>query len=130
MILAVHSDASYLSEKKSRSQAGRNFYLTNHTDKTFNNGSVLTISSIIKHILASASEAELAAIFYRSCKAIYLRITLEEMSHLQPPTNVTIDNSEVHRLTQGIMVPKQYKAMGMRFRWLKCQEAQGHPRYL
>ena len=59
MILAVHSDASYLSEPKARSRAGGHFYLTNANDEDFNNGTVLTLSTIIKHIMASASEAEL-----------------------------------------------------------------------
>ena len=77
MILAVYYDVSYLLEKQAWSQAGGNFYLTNHDDKIFNNGAVLTIYSIIKHIVASASEAELAAMFYNSREAIPLRITLE-----------------------------------------------------
>ena len=63
MILAVHSDVSYLSEKNARSRAGGHFYLTNQVDEIFNNGAVLTIYSIIKHITASALEAELAAMF-------------------------------------------------------------------
>ena len=62
MIITVQSDASYLSEKQAQSRSGRHFYLTNHNDEILNNGAVLTIS-IIKHIMASASEAELAATF-------------------------------------------------------------------
>ena len=59
--------------------------------------------------MASASEAELAAIFYNSCEDITLRITLEEMGRPQPPTNVTVDNSTVHGITQGTMIPKNPK---------------------
>ena len=40
--------------KKARSWAGGHFYLTNQDDKKFNNEAVLTISSIIKHIMSSA----------------------------------------------------------------------------
>ena len=115
MIIEVHSDESYLSEKQARSRAGGHFYLTNHNNEIFNNGAVLTISSIIKHIMASASEAELAAMFYNSRKAIPLLITLEEMGHPQPPTNITVDNSTEHRLTQETMITKKFKAMDMRF---------------
>ena len=57
MILAVHSDASYLSEAKARSRSGGHFYLTNVNDEEFRNGAVLTLSSIIKHIMASASDS-------------------------------------------------------------------------
>jgi hypothetical protein len=62
MILAVHTDASYLSEMGSRSCAAGHFYLTNQNDKDFNNRAVLTLSSIIKHVMSSASKAELAAL--------------------------------------------------------------------
>ena len=68
--------------------------------------------------------------FYNSRKSIPLRITLEEMGHPQPPTNITIDNSMAHRLTQGTMIPKKSKAMDMRFHWIKCQEAQDYLLYL
>ena len=119
MILSVHSNASYLSKKKARSRAGGNFYLTNEKYETFKNRAVLTISLIIKHIMASASEAELAAMLYNYRKAIPMKITLEEMGHPQPPTNVSVDNSTAHGLTQGTMIPKKSKAMDMRFHWLK-----------
>jgi hypothetical protein len=33
------------------------FFLTNQNDKNFNNGAVLTLSAIIKHVMLSASEA-------------------------------------------------------------------------
>ena len=130
MILAVHSDASYLSEPKARSRAGGHFYLTNANDEDFNNGAVLTLSTTIKHVMESASEAELAAMFYNSREAIPLRITLEEMGHRQPPTPVTIDNSTAHGLTEGSMIPKRSKAMDMRFHWLRCREARKHFTFL
>jgi hypothetical protein len=47
MILAVHTDASYLSKAGGKSRAGGHFYLTNRNNKNFNNGAVLTLSAII-----------------------------------------------------------------------------------
>jgi hypothetical protein len=47
MILAVHTNASYLSEQNGKSHASAHFYLTNHANKEFNKGSILTLSSII-----------------------------------------------------------------------------------
>ena len=61
--------------------------------------------------MASTSEAELAAMFYSTREAIHLRVTLEEMGHPQPATNMTVDNSTAHGLTQGTMVVKKSKAM-------------------
>ena len=80
--------------------------------------------------MASASEAELAAMFYNTRKAIPLRVTLEEMGHPQPATNTTFENFTVHGLTQGTMVAKKSKAMDMRFHWLWCQEAKRHINFL
>jgi hypothetical protein len=62
MILAVHTNASYLSKPGGKSRAAGHFYLTNRNDKDFNNGAVLTLSSIIKQAMSSALEAELTAL--------------------------------------------------------------------
>ncbi len=67
MILAVHTDASYLSEAGGKSCATGHFYLTNQNNENFNNGAVLTLSAIIKHVMSSTSEAELSALYY-GCK--------------------------------------------------------------
>ncbi len=93
MILAIHTDASYLSEMGGRSRAAGNFYLTNQNDKYFNNEAILTLSSIIKHVMSSASKAELAALYYGCKIAAPLQTTLKEMGHAQPrPTPATTNN--------------------------------------
>jgi hypothetical protein len=63
MILAAHSDASFLSESKSRSRAGASIFLTENDPIPRLNGPVLTISQIVKFVMASAAEAELSALF-------------------------------------------------------------------
>ncbi len=40
MILAVHTDASYLSELGGKSRATGHFYLTNRNNEDFNNGAI------------------------------------------------------------------------------------------
>ena len=64
MILAIHMNASYLLETGGKSRAAGHFYLTNQNDKDFNDGAVFTLSAIIKHVMSSAFEAELAALYY------------------------------------------------------------------
>jgi hypothetical protein len=73
MILAAHSDASYLSETKARSQAGGHFFLSENDNFPTNNGAVLTISQIIKAVMSSAAEAELGALFINSQEAICIK---------------------------------------------------------
>eukprot|EP00957_Ditylum_brightwellii_P092562 7048764-Ditylum_brightwellii.AAC.1 len=92
MMLVVHSDASYLSKRHARSRAAGHFYLANKTNKDFNKGTILTLSTIIRHVVASASEAELAALFYNAQEAVPLQTTLEEMGHPQPKTPLITDN--------------------------------------
>ena len=110
MILAIHTDASYLSKHNTRSRAAGHFYLTNNKDKDFNNGAIHTLSSIIKHVMSSTSEAELAALYYSCKQAIPIQRTLEELGHIQPgPTPVSTNNSTAPRLTMGTMTPKASK---------------------
>jgi hypothetical protein len=60
MVLAVHSDTSYLSEPKARSQAGGHYFLSSDTTVPPNNGAILNIAHIIKNVMSSATETELA----------------------------------------------------------------------
>ena len=63
MILAVHSDASYLTEPKARSRAGGHFFMSNQDKNPPNNGAVLNIAKIIKNVMTSAADAEIGALF-------------------------------------------------------------------
>jgi hypothetical protein len=48
MILAVHSDASYLSEAQARSRAGGHFFCSTNSDEPPNNGAILNISGVTR----------------------------------------------------------------------------------
>ena len=52
---AAHNDASYLSELKARSRAGGHFIISSETKIPANNGAVLNIAHIIKHVMTSAT---------------------------------------------------------------------------
>ena len=55
MVLAVHSDASYLSEPKAQSRAGGHFFMSSNATIPQNNGTVLNIAHIIKLVMTSAT---------------------------------------------------------------------------
>ncbi len=122
--LSVHMDASYLSKPGSKSWAAGHFYLSNCNDKDFYNGVILTLSTIIKHVMSSASKAELTVLYY-SCKlATLLQNTLEELGHVQStPTPITTNNITAQGLTIRTMTPKASKLMDQHFHWLKCWHA-------
>jgi Fe-S cluster biosynthesis and repair protein YggX len=124
MILAIHSDASHLSEPGSKSRAAGHFYVTQKDDRDINNGTILTLSKIIKHVMGSAGESEIAALFYNCKAAIPLKIALQEMGHQQPATPTITDNSSAEGLLNKTMTPKRAKNYDLRFNWLKCREAQ------
>jgi hypothetical protein len=115
MILAVHIDASYLS-KAGKSCAAGHFYLTNQNNKNFNTGAVLTLSAIIKHVMSSASKAELSALYYGCKMTAPLYTTLEELGHNQAdPTPITTNNITAQGLTMGTMTAKASKSMDQWF---------------
>jgi hypothetical protein len=124
MVLAAHSDASYLSEPQARSRAGGHFFLSSNADIPPNNGAILNIAHIIKHVMASATEAELAALFITAREAVYIRIILMELGHKQPATPLQTDNAMAEAVTNGKVQPKRTKAMDMRFHWLRDRECQ------
>ncbi|KAL7551824.1 hypothetical protein ACHAWF_015016 [Thalassiosira exigua] len=129
MVLAAHSDASYLSERKSRSRAGGHFYCSNDEEFPPNNGAVLTVAQIIKAVMSSAAEAEVGALYINAREAIPARHALEKMGHKQPPTPIQTDNSAAHAVVSTNVAPRRLKAMDMRFWWLRDREAQNMFRF-
>jgi hypothetical protein len=124
MILAVHSNASYLSKPKARSCAGGHFFLSSDTTIPANNGAILNIAHIIKDVMSSATEAELAALYIMAQEAVYIQIVLEEMGHTQPLTPLQTDNAMAKEVVNRKVQPKQMKAMDMHFQWLRDWECQ------
>eukprot|EP00957_Ditylum_brightwellii_P027176 2054366-Ditylum_brightwellii.AAC.1 len=72
MILQIHADASYLNETKGCSTAGGIFFMGNKLENgkpIFLNGAIHTISTILKHVAASAAEAKLGSLFLNAKEA-------------------------------------------------------------
>ena len=59
MVLAVHSNAIYLSKPKACSWAGGHFFLSSDTTIPPNNGAVLNIAHIITNVMSLVTKAEL-----------------------------------------------------------------------
>jgi hypothetical protein len=123
MVLAIHSDASYLSEPKARSRAGGQYFLSSNGSNPPNNGAILNVAKIIKAVMSSAAEAELDALFIDPKTAVPIRTMLQELGHLQPPTPIQTDNSTAYGVINNKIQPKSTKAMDMRFYWLKDRES-------
>jgi hypothetical protein len=122
MVLAIHSDASYLSEPKARSRAGGHFFMSENDEFPTNNGAVLNVAVLIKNVMSSAAEAELGAMFINAKQAVHLRRTLEELGHPQPPTPIQTDNTTAQGVVTNNILPKATKSMDMQFHWLRDRE--------
>jgi hypothetical protein len=115
MILAVHMDASYLSEVGGKSRVAGHFYLTNQNNENFNNGAVLTLLPIIKHVMSSASKAKLSELYY-GCKMVApLPTTLEELGHNQANLTPITTNNHCARPHHGYHNSQSLKIHGSTF---------------
>ena len=136
MILWVESDASYLSVSKARSRAGGYFFLSSRPiDPTKApgpndpappaNGAIAVLCQIMREVVSSAAEAELAALFHNGKDACPMRITLEELGHPQPATPLQTDNSTACGIANDTVKQKRSKAIDMRFYWIRDRVRQG-----
>jgi hypothetical protein len=119
MILHIHNDASYLSVPNARSRLGGLFFLGNklpEQDKL--NGSILSVASVIKNVIASAAKPEVGACFHNAQSGAPLRDTLIELGNIQPPTPLRTDNSTAFGILNETIKQKRSKAMYMRYHWL------------
>jgi hypothetical protein len=130
MILKVHSDAFYLSTPKARSRHAGYFYLGEQASNKpeIGNGPLLVTSTIMRNIMSSAAEAECGALFNNTKDGVPLRVTLEEMGHLQPATPVQVDNSTTDGFANNRLRQRKSKSMDMRFYWIqdRVQQKQFH----
>ena len=129
MVLAVHSDASYLCESNARSRAGGHFFMSKDTTYPPNHDAILNIAQIIKNVMSSAAKAELGALYIMAREAVYIRIILDKMGHTQPRTPIQTDNSTAEGIINNTVQPKQTKAMDMLFHWLRNRTLQAQLRF-
>jgi hypothetical protein len=81
--------------------------------KKLTNGAILIISKVLKHVMSSAAEAEIKAVFINAKEGAVLRTTLEELGHKQPPTPMETDNTTAKVYSNGTKQQKRTKAIDM-----------------
>ena len=77
------------------------------------NGSIVTISQIIKAVMSFAAEAELGSLFINYREAIPERHALEAMGHEQPPLPMQTDNTTAHGVVTNNITSKRLNSMDM-----------------
>jgi hypothetical protein len=124
MILHVESDAAYLVCPEARSRAGGYHYLGSRDGTNFN-APIFVQARVIKNVMASAAEAEVAALYLNAQEALPIRQCLIDLGHPQPATRMNTDNQTATGILRGTIKQKRSKAIDMRFYWLRDRQEQG-----
>jgi hypothetical protein len=95
------------------------------TDKNLEMAQFFIICKVLKHVMSSAAEAEIGAVFINAKEGAVLSTTLEELGHKQPPTPMETDNTTATEYSNGTIKQKRTKAMNMFFYWIKDRVKQG-----
>jgi hypothetical protein len=85
----------------------------------------LIVSKVLKHVISSAAEAEIGAVFINENEGAVLGTTLDELGHNHPPTPMETDNTTAIGYINGTIKQKSTKVMTMRFYWIKDRVKQG-----
>ena len=114
MILHIGINASFLSYPWAFSRTGGHYYLSLlpiDPEKAPNlpppaNGPIHTECRILKHLVASAAEAEVGGLFHNGKTYVPLRITLHELGFSQPPTPIKTENSAAEGIVTATVIQK------------------------
>ena len=130
MVLHVDSDAAYLVQAGARSRIAGSYKLSSKPPPEpleptpGPNAPILTECKTLRHVVASAAEAETGGLFHNAQTIIPLRQALQALDHPQPPTPLKTDNSTANSFVHNNMRQKKSKSWDMRFNWLRDKELQ------
>jgi hypothetical protein len=127
MILNIHSGGSYLSEAKARSRACGHFFLgwmPKDGEPIHLNGAFHVSTTILRFVVASATEAELSALCHNCQTGIIFRLTLTDMGHVQPQMPVHCDNATAVGIANNTIKRQRLQSMEMQFFWIGDKVAQ------
>ena len=114
MVLNIHSDASYASERGAKIRAAGHYLLgwvPHNNEQIRLNGAIYTLCNIMKFVASSAAEAELGTLFMNSKEGRTIRLTLKELGHPQPPTPIHCDNATASGRENGSVKRQRSRAM-------------------
>jgi len=99
---------------QAHSRAGGYHYLGSTSGKAFNTP-VFVQAKVIKNVMASAAEAEVAALYLNAQEAPPIRQCLVEMGHPQLATKMNTDNQTATGIVNGTIKQRRSKAIDMQF---------------
>ena len=123
MKLWIHTDASYLCQPKLRSRCREFHFLGNKGDTTNLNGPIQIIAKVLRNLMLSAAETELAVQFNNAKEGVAEHITLEEMGHKQGKLPVISNNITAVGIANKTLKHKRSKVMAVKFLLDKRQKS-------
>jgi hypothetical protein len=87
---------------------------------------VLSTTTIIPVVVASASEAEYGALFYNAQMAEPIRHAAKFLGYPQISTIIICDNNSAVGIAKNIVKPKRSRSFDLRFHWIRCRQKQQH----
>jgi hypothetical protein len=127
MILHIHSDASYLSEKEAKSKAGGFFYMgssTKNRQRTYQRSNFdHQQSSQTRNVFSSGSSNWSS--FYKFQGRSSPSYNIGRIRAPTAPTPMETDNTTATGYSNGTIKQKRTKAMDMHFYWIKDRVKQG-----
>jgi hypothetical protein len=126
MILNIHSGAGYLNETEAKSRAGGHFCMSSKPKggQQPHNGALLTLSKILRMVVASAAEAEMGALFLNAKEGANIKNILRDMGYPHPATPLQTDNTTAHAILRGTCKQQRSKAIDMCFYWVRDRTVQ------
>ena len=104
MVLTSHAYAGFINKSKACSRVGAHIFLSENNPNPKLNGPVLTIAQIIKSVMASAAESEIAALYITDKNMVPLKNNIIEMGWPQLRLPIRIDNSTAVGFTNKTII--------------------------
>ena len=116
MIIWDENNAAYLIASKSRSRKRAFIFMGNkHQNSQIKNGLIMVITSLLKIVVASLSEVEVASLYHEAQKIVPLWVPAEGLGHKQPTTPQQTENKTASGIMNGIIKQRRSKVIDTRF---------------
>ena len=73
------------------------------------NGPIMVIAKLLKMVVSSVVEVEVASLFHAAQTVVPLQITADELGHKQPATPLRTDNNTTSGIMNGTIRQQQNK---------------------
>ena len=82
------------------------------------NGPILTVFTILQHIMSSVAESEVGGCYGNCREALPIRITLDKLGHKQPATGMYTDNTTAANILNNNCKQQCLKYINIHFYWI------------